>query len=206
MKRFPALLKLSCLGIVLILLNSPAFSQNQTAIFTEQQVGLGLQAYQQNCSNGCHQPDMLGGGPVASLRQLGFSSVWGTNTVAELFETIKTSMPPTNVGGLTDETYLAIIAFILSANGAVMGDTPLLADSNVLINDVINIEFQPGVRSEALITGPTGITVAGIVPNYQPVSDEELRNPDPEDWLMIRGNHQAWSYSAPGSDQSEQRG
>ena len=196
MKRFSALLKLSCLGIALVLLNSPAFSQNQTAIFTEQQVGLGLQAYQQNCSNGCHQPDMLGGGPVASLRQLGFSSVWGTNTVAELFETIKTSMPPTNVGGLTDETYLSIIAFILSANGAVMGDTPLLADSDVVINDVINIEFQPGVRSEAQITGPTGITVAGIVPNYQPVSDEELRNPHPEDWLMIRGNHQAWSYSA----------
>jgi alcohol dehydrogenase (cytochrome c) len=196
MKRFSTLLKLSCLGIVLVLLNSPAFSQNQTAIFTEQQVGLGLQAYQQNCSNGCHQPDMLGGGPVASLRQLGFSSIWGTNTVAELFETIKTSMPPTNVGGLSDETYLAIIAFILSANGAVMGDTPLLADSNVVINDVINIEFQPGVRSEAQITGPTGITVAGIVPNYQPVSDEELRNPDPADWLMIRGNHQAWNYSA----------
>lgn len=196
MKRTSVLHKLSCFGFAISLLGSSAFSQEQTAIFTEEQVGLGLQAYQQNCSNGCHQPDMLGGGPVASLRQLGFSSIWGTSTVAELFETIKTSMPPTNVGGLSDETYLGIIAFILSANGAVTGDSPLLASSEALINDVINIEFQPGVRSEAQITGPTGITVAGTVPNYQAVSDEDLRNPDPADWLMIRGNHQAWSYSA----------
>jgi alcohol dehydrogenase (cytochrome c) len=197
MIRLPTAIKILQCGMVTALLGVATVSsaQEQTAIFTDQQIGLGLQVYQQNCSNGCHQPDMLGGGPVASLRQLGFSSIWGTSTVAELFETIKTSMPPTNVGGLTDEMYLAVIAFILSANGAVSGDAPLLADSQTVINDVINIEFQPGVRSTEQIIGPTGITVAGTVPNFQPVSDVELRNPDPEDWLMIRGNHQAWSYS-----------
>jgi len=197
MNRFTSAKRILMCGLATALMStaSGSHAQEQSAIFTEQQVGLGLQVYQQNCSNGCHQPDMLGGGPVASLRQLGFSSIWGTSTVAELFETIKTSMPPTNVGGLTDEMYLAIIAFILSANGALSGDTPLLADSQTIINDVINIEFQPGVRSNEQIIGPTGITVAGTVANFQPVSDAELRNPDPEDWLMIRGNHQAWSYS-----------
>ena len=28
-----------------------------------------------------------------------------------------------------------------------------------------------------------------------PVTEEMLRNPDPGDWLMIRRNYQAWSYS-----------
>jgi len=40
-----------------------------------------------------------------------------------------------------------------------------------------------------------GLTVGGEIRNYAPVTDEMLRNPDPGDWLMIRGNYQAWSYS-----------
>ena len=44
-------------------------------------------------------------------------------------------------------------------------------------------------------SAPKGITVAGQVKNYVPVTDEMLRNPDPADWLMARGNYQAWSYS-----------
>jgi alcohol dehydrogenase (cytochrome c) len=40
-----------------------------------------------------------------------------------------------------------------------------------------------------------GVTVAGEVKNYVPVTDAMLRNPDPGDWLMARRNYQAWSYS-----------
>ena len=38
-------------------------------------------------------------------------------------------------------------------------------------------------------------SIARTVENLTPVSDEMLRTPDPADWLMIRGNYQAWSYS-----------
>ena len=40
-----------------------------------------------------------------------------------------------------------------------------------------------------------GLTVEGEVKNYVPVTDEMLRDPPPGDWLMVRGNYQAWSYS-----------
>ncbi len=40
-----------------------------------------------------------------------------------------------------------------------------------------------------------GLLVAGRVKNYVPVTDEMLRHPDPGDWLMIRRNYQAQSYS-----------
>ena len=30
---------------------------------------------------------------------------------------------------------------------------------------------------------------------YSPVTDERLANPEPENWLMTRGNYQGWSYS-----------
>ncbi|MBN4053372.1 PQQ-binding-like beta-propeller repeat protein [Haliea sp. AH-315-K21] len=162
--------------------------------FTEQQVAFGLQAYQVNCANGCHQPDLSGGGAIPALRDIGFLGVWGNISTSELFETMKTSMPPTNVGGLSDETYLAILSFILSANGAVAGENPLLADSGIIINSVTSARSQPGTGPVEQF-GPTGVTVAGQVPDYIPVSDDMLRNPSPEDWLILRGNHQAWSYS-----------
>src|ERR1700710_258094 len=30
---------------------------------------------------------------------------------------------------------------------------------------------------------------------YTPVTDSVLRNPDPSDWIMMRGNYQGWGYS-----------
>jgi alcohol dehydrogenase (cytochrome c) len=43
--------------------------------------------------------------------------------------------------------------------------------------------------------GPLGLTVAGQVKSYTPVTDEMLRNQDPGDWLMARRNYQGWSHS-----------
>ena len=50
-------------------------------------------------------------------------------------------------------------------------------------------------RRRTQASRPTGLLVTGEVKNYVPVTDEMLRNPDPGDWLMIRRNYQAWSYS-----------
>src|SRR5206468_9745545 len=43
--------------------------------------------------------------------------------------------------------------------------------------------------------GVLGVTVAGTVKNYVPVTDQMLRSPDPGDWLMARRNYQGWSHS-----------
>jgi alcohol dehydrogenase (cytochrome c) len=40
-----------------------------------------------------------------------------------------------------------------------------------------------------------GQSVAGIIENYVPVTDDMLRNPPPGDWLMARRTYQGWSYS-----------
>ena len=45
------------------------------------------------------------------------------------------------------------------------------------------------------LPGPVGITIAGEVQNYVPVTDAMLRNPDPADWLMIRRDYSASDYS-----------
>ena len=42
---------------------------------------------------------------------------------------------------------------------------------------------------------PTGVVVPGTVRNFSPVTDAMLADPSPNDWLMLRGNYQAWSFS-----------
>jgi len=134
------------------------------ASFTEEQVAAGLAAYQANCSQGCHQNDMSGNGPIASLRGPAFTSVWNNRTVAELIDAMRSAMPPTNVGGLPQQTYVDLAAFILSANGGAAGEAALLADSAARVRQFTTAgapqNFQAplaGPENE----GPTGVTIAG---------------------------------------------
>jgi alcohol dehydrogenase (cytochrome c) len=50
-------------------------------------------------------------------------------------------------------------------------------------------------RGGATPTLPLGVTVSGEVKNFVPVTDEQMRNQDPGDWLMARRNYQGWSHS-----------
>src|SRR5215471_8613978 len=52
-----------------------------------------------------------------------------------------------------------------------------------------------GSRGATAPAGPLGVTVAGDVKNFVPVTDDMLRNQDPGDWLMARRTYQGWSYS-----------
>jgi len=44
-------------------------------------------------------------------------------------------------------------------------------------------------------TSPIGLTVRGTVQNFVPVTDAMLRSPAPTDWLMLRHDYSATSYS-----------
>lgn len=43
---------------------------------------------------------------------------------------------------------------------------------------------------------PTSLTVESLTRDFVPLTDEMLRNPDPADWPMMRGDYLAHSYSA----------
>ena len=50
-------------------------------------------------------------------------------------------------------------------------------------------------QSRGGVTGTRGVTVAGEVKNYVPVTPEMLKNPPPGDWLIFGRNYQRHSYS-----------
>jgi alcohol dehydrogenase (cytochrome c) len=61
-----------------------------------------------------------------------------------------------------------------------------------------SLPFPQGQQGRGNIATPgqAGLTVRGTVANFVPVTDAMLRNPAPNDWLMLRHDYSATSYSA----------
>jgi alcohol dehydrogenase (cytochrome c) len=177
--------------------------------FTPNQAEIGRAAYQARCES-CHRPDLRGSGEAPALAGDNFMNSWRDRTAADLFVRIRDSMPPGAETTLGEATYLAIVAHILQANGAAPGSQTLTANAAVRIGSVATGQAPPQPPAQAAQQGAApgaagrgrggqqtaparGLTVAGVVKNYVPVTDAMLRSPDPGDWLMVRRNYQAWS-------------
>src|SRR5712691_5294409 len=53
--------------------------------------------------------------------------------------------------------------------------------------------LPPGAQNNP--AQPTPAATPRTVQSFVPVTDEMLRAPKPENWLMLRGNYQGWGYS-----------
>src|SRR5687768_59896 len=205
--------------------------------FTAEQAAAGGTAYQVNCA-GCHGASLDGLPPLSGPA---FTGSWNTRTTRDLFGLIRTTMPSDNPGGLPEQTYVNIVAYILQFNGRTPGNQPLTAATEVPIGGGAPAAAQapagrggaaagaaqapggrggagapaagagvPGGRGGAGAQAGAaaggggrgqpqapviGLTVAGQVKNFARVTDEMLRNPPPGDWLMIRRDQFASSYS-----------
>ena len=197
------------LAIALVSAQQPA----PNAVYTAAQATAGRAAYQVNCAS-CHVADLGGRNEAPQLAGPDFMNTWRNRTAQDLIDYMRATMPP---GGppLADDAYVAIAAYVLQQNGAPAGAQALAANAPVAIGTVATGQRpapapaaagrgQPPEAVAAAAGGrgggrgpapPRGLTVAGEVQNYVPVTDEMLRNPPPGDWLMARRNYQAWSYS-----------
>ena len=176
-------------------------------IHTAEQAENGRAVYTRSCAI-CHRTDLQGNFESPPLAGPNFLNFWGDLTPQDLVERIRLTMPPDRPGRLGDQTYLDIVAYLLQANGAPAGDQALTAATDVAIGTVATGETaaptitaaaqgrarRPDTRTAAAAVAG-GLTVAGEVDNFTPVTDELLRNPEPGDWLMVRRNYQAWSHS-----------
>ncbi len=212
-KLGPKLNRLAACVAAIISLASPgnkfAAAQPQqptrTGPFTAAQASAGRAVYNSTCSS-CHLPDMKGTFEAPPLAGANFMNTWRNRPVSDLFTRIRTSMPITNPGSLSDEDAANLVAYILQANGAKAGAQALTAETIVPIGAVTTgdapapppVQQSNAAAAEALRSAgvPMGLTVAGEVKNYQPVTDEMLLKPDPADWLIVRGNYQGWNHSA----------
>src|SRR5262245_32510432 len=105
--------------------------------YTAAQATAGRATYQAQCAS-CHLPDLKGSGDAAPLAGSEFMSGWGRRTTRELLSFMQLTMPPSRPGGLSQEEYVNVAAFILQSNGAVAGAQVLAATTDVAINTVAN--------------------------------------------------------------------
>ena len=89
-------------------------------VYKEEQAVLGDSIFQRTCS-ACHSPTFHADEQ--------FRMNWIGRTVYDLFKILKTTMPEDNIGGLTDDEYTRVIAYILRLNGFPAGADSLSADS-----------------------------------------------------------------------------
>jgi alcohol dehydrogenase (cytochrome c) len=209
LRNQPVLVLIAIVSCSLILAGQQAPAAGR---YTAAQAAAGRATYQAQCSS-CHLPDLKGQGDAAPLAGSEFMDAWGRRSPRELLSFMQTTMPPTRPGGLSQEEYVNIAAFILQSNGAPAGNQALTPATEVAINSVATgqapaagpAQGQRGGapaaaggqgRGRGAAAPPVGITVAGEVKNFVPVTDAMLRNADPADWLMIRHDYHASNYSS----------
>lgn len=178
-----------------------------TGGFTAAQAARGGEVYERACAS-CHRSDFQGSFEAPQLAGLNFLNLWGDLSPAALFERISATMPIDRPGRLGDQAYIDIVAYLLQANDIAPSNVELTATTALSISSLAARRAAPtAVRAAQDVAQtrppqgrsqnePAGLRVTGTVPNYRQVTDEMLRSPSPDDWLMIRGNYQAWSYSS----------
>jgi len=120
------------------LLHAQDTKSTSTGVFTEEQAKRGEAAYQRVCAS-CHGADLHSTEAEApDLTDGAFKFGWQGKTVAEKFETIRTTMPPNKAGSLDDQAYLDIVTYILRFNNVPAGSRALEPDPNVLKQIVIS--------------------------------------------------------------------
>src|ERR1041385_2206657 len=165
--------------------------------YTAQQAAAGSASYQANCV-GCHQENLAGAGDAPPLRGTQFVTNWGPRTTRELLSFMQLTMPPARPGAMSADEYAGIVAFILQSNGVAAGNQQLTVNTEVRIISLAmgQAPARPAQAAAARPPAqPKGVTVAGEVKNYVPVTDAMMLNPNPNDWLMIRHDYHASNYS-----------
>jgi len=177
----------------------------QSGPFTEAQAAAGRASYFANCA-GCHLADLRGANEARPLVGPDFMRTWSARSAQELIAFLGVTMPPPPAapGSLGAQSYVNLAAFLLQANGATAGTGELTAATSATVGSVATGTMSEAFRASLASAAPaaatgtagrTGITVAGQLASYRPVTDAMLKRLPADDWLMIRGNYQAWNYS-----------
>lgn len=100
-------------------------------VYTDDQAKKGQALYNANCST-CHGDQLNGGEMAPPLAGGEFMGNWNGLTVGDLFDRIRTGMPPGNPDGVSRESKALIVAYILAYNKFPSGTAELSSQTEVL--------------------------------------------------------------------------
>ena len=173
---------------------APLFAPSAHA-FTAEQAAAGRAAYDQSCAM-CHGAT-LRQLPNALLAGAEFVARWGNRATSDLITQARSTMPPENPGGLPPDSYSNIVAYMLQASGGTPDANAVGPSTTARVGAALTSQVTAAAVAAASAPRPepTGVIVAGTVPSFAPVTDAMLRNPAADDWLMLRHDYSATSFS-----------
>lgn len=118
-------------------------------VFTAEQAAAGRQSYQKECAS-CHASDLGGRDDAPALTGDAFMGTWGARTTTELFDFVRTTMPPEG-SSMTPDDYLGVVAHLLEQNGATAGTRPLSAATAIAINSVATGKRPPSAADAPMM-------------------------------------------------------
>lgn len=126
MRRLPAAL--------LLLLPSFALAgpSVKDGVFTPEQAKHGKEIYLAHCATACHQPNLVGSGPAPDLAGADFLARWEDLSLGDLHKKIRTTMPMIKPASLPPDDYVAVVAYLMEANGFPAGKAALTGDAAAL--------------------------------------------------------------------------
>lgn len=95
-----------------------------SGVFTDEQARRGKALYTQYCQS-CHGPDLGGGEMAPPLTGSIFLTNWDGQTVGDLEERVRVTMPQGDEGSLSRQQVVDILSAIFAANQAPAGQTEL---------------------------------------------------------------------------------
>lgn len=102
-----------------------------SGVFTDDQAQRGRTLYNKYCQS-CHGAELNGGEMAPPLAGSLFITNWDSQTVGDLEERIRITMPQGDEGSLSRQTVADILAAIFAANGAPAGQTELPRELQIL--------------------------------------------------------------------------
>jgi alcohol dehydrogenase (cytochrome c) len=163
----------------------------------------GRALFLRNCAS-CHGRDLDNGEFAPAVKGRGFLNHWGARPVSEFAAYLRANMPPGQNGELSNDDYAALVAFIMTANGASSDATSLPADP-VPPTATRKPGEPPSEQAKLRATRLGSLTPGARVPewpkapnpldHYTPVTAALLDSPPEGEWLTWRRTHNALGYS-----------
>lgn len=101
------------------------------SVFTVEQAARGQASYNQSCAR-CHRETLAGGDEAPALTGSAFMSSWNGQTLDELHERVRTSMPTDTPGVYARPMVTDVIAYVLRVNGFPAGSVDLTHENDAL--------------------------------------------------------------------------
>ena len=106
------------------------YTELPAAPYTAAQADRGEQVYNAVCAS-CHQNEKFIGQQ--------FVDAWGDRRVGDFYTLLRNTMPVDNPGGLKDQQYLDVTAYLLKANHAAASTDSLSTDTTIMRGRKIGI-------------------------------------------------------------------